>query len=600
METAGTHIAACVDGDPGFPERYRAISARDTRFDGQFFTGVKTTGIYCRPSCPALTPKPRNVVFFLTSAAAHEAGFRACRRCLPDAVPGTPEWNLRRDIAARAMRLILDGVVDRAGVPSLAAALGFTPRHLTRLLTAELGAGPLSLARAHRAQTARTLATETDLPFAAVAFAAGFTSVRQFNDTVRTVFDATPSELRARRRHRAPSTPGHPDGPGVVTSATASSDIRLTVDLPVRSPFDAAGMFAFLSARAITGVETADLTDPSRLRYARTLALPRGPAVAEVVATAQPTVPVSAPARASEPRPEPPPEPRTGPALNPCVDWAIRAHLTLTSLADAPTAIARLRRMLDLDADPHAADAVLSSDPLLEPLVAAAPGARLPGSVDAHELAVRAVIGQQISVAAAGTHLGRLVAQAGTPVQTGVPGLSALFPSAERIADAVVPVPAGTPLDPDRPLRLPRRSLTAIHDLATELAEGSLDLHLGMDPSDMRSALMSRRGIGPWTAAYITMRVLGDPDVWLPGDAALRAAARTLGCEHDLDARSAQWAPWRSYAVIRLWRANARPSPSPVPAQTQALTQTPAQPQPRRTQSHQPQSSPPQTRKDDS
>lgn len=587
MQTPRAHTAVCAEGDPGFPGRYRAISARDARFDGQFLTGVKTTGIYCRPSCPALTPKPQNVVFLLTAAAAHEEGFRACRRCLPDAVPGTPAWNLRQDVAARAMRLIEDGAVDRAGVPELARALGFTPRHLTRLLRAELGAGPLSLARAHRAQTARTLATETDLSFADVAFAAGFSSVRQFNDTVRTVFNATPSELRARRRHRAPSTTGTADGtspatgPGVGTTATASSDIRLAVDLPVRSPFDAAGMFAFLSARAITGVETADLTDPTRLRYARTLTLPRGPAVAEVVATAQPPVPGPASARAPEPRtesgPAPGHAPRTGPALSPCVDWAIRAHLTLTSLADAPTAIARLRRMLDLDADPHAADAVFSGDPLLEPLVAAAPGARLPGAVDAHELAVRAVIGQQISVAAAGTHLGRLVAQAGTPVQTGVPGLTTLFPSAERIADAVVPVPASTPLDPDRPLRLPRRSLTAIHDLATELAEGSLDLHLGMDPSDMRAALMSRRGIGPWTAAYITMRVLGDPDVWLPGDAALRAAARTLGCENDLDARSAQWAPWRSYAVIRLWRANARPSPTPAPAQTQ-----PRQPQTRK------------------
>ncbi|SMY12800.1 DNA-3-methyladenine glycosylase 2 family protein [Brevibacterium jeotgali] len=567
MQTPRTHTAVCAEGDPGFPERYRAISARDARFDGQFLTGVKTTGIYCRPSCPALTPKPQNVVFLLTAAAAHEEGFRACRRCLPDAVPGTPAWNLRQDVAARAMRLIEDGAVDRAGVPELARTLGFTPRHLTRLVTAELGAGPLSLARAHRAQTARTLATETDLSFADVAFAAGFSSVRQFNETVRDVFAATPSELRARRRHRAPPTTGTAagtgpaNGPGAGTTTTASADIRLAVDLPVRPPFDATGMFAFLSARAISGVETADLTDPGRLRYARTLALPHGSAVAEVVATAQP------------PAPGPRPGNGSGTARHPCVDWSIRAHLTLTSLADAPTAIARLRRMLDLDADPHAADAVLSADPLLEPLIAAAPGARLPGAVDAHELAVRAVIGQQISVAAAGTHLGRLVAHAGTPVQTSLPGLTALFPTPERIAEAVVPVPAGTRLDPGRPLRLPRRSLTAIHDLATDLAEGSLDLHLGMDPSDMRAALVSRRGLGPWTAAYITMRVLGDPDVWLPGDAALLTAARALGCKDDLEARSAQWAPWRSYAVIRLWRANAdRP---PTLPQTKIRPQSP-------------------------
>ena len=533
----------CAEGDAGFAERYRAISARDARFDGQFVTGVTSTGIYCRPSCPALTPKPGNVVFLLTSAAAHEAGFRACRRCLPEAVPGTPAWNLRSDVAARTMRLIGDGVVDREGVPGLARQLGFTPRHLTRLLTAELGAGPLALARAHRAQTARTLATATDLPLADIAFAAGFGSIRQFNDTIRAVFDTTPGELRARRRHPRSATssqPLAPDQPAAQDQRAATVSVRLSVDLPVREPFDAPGTFGFLAVRAVPGVEVADLTDPTQLRYGRTLSLPHGPAVAEVVATARP-------------------------ALHAC--WTVRAHLAVTSLADVPTAISRLRRMLDLDADPTGADAVLSEDPLLAPHVAAVPGVRVPGAVDPHELAVRAVIGQQISVAAARTHLGRLASHAGSPVDTAMPGLTTLFPTPAQIAEAVVPVPAGTPLDPARPLRLPRRSLATIHSLATALADGTLTLHVGRDADEMRSALVARPGIGPWTAAYITMRVLGAPDVWLPGDAALAAAGRRLQVTGDLDERSARWSPWRSYAVVRLWRTNADAAP-PLPSPT--------------------------------
>ena len=541
MEMTRTRsVAVCAPDDPGFPERYRAISARDARFDGQFITGVTSTGIYCRPSCPARTPRPDNVVFLLTAAAAHEAGFRACRRCLPEAVPGTPAWNLRSDVAARAMRLIADGVVDRDGVPGLASRLVFTPRHLTRLLTAELGAGPLALARAHRAQTARTLATETDLPLADIAFAAGFGSVRQFNDTVREVFATTPGELRLRRRRTPQPAPAQPSSAAVPSPADASPLIPLSVTLPVRLPFDADGLFGFLAARAIAGVEVADLSDPVRLRYARTLALPHGPAVAEVVAASQ-----------TSGRPT---ARFTGPG-----GWSLTAHLRLTSLADAPTAISRLRRMLDLDADPGAVDEALAGDDLLSPLIDAAPGARVPGAVDAHELAVRAVIGQQISVSAARTHLGRLVDRAGMPVRTGMPGLTALFPAAERLAEAVAPVPAATPLDPARSLRLPRRSLATVHALCSDLATGALDLHLGMDPDDLRAALQARPGIGPWTAAYVAMRVLGDPDAWLPGDAALAAAARRLGCDEDLDARSVRWAPWRSYAVVRLWSANSTP-----------------------------------------
>ncbi|WP_454086264.1 AlkA N-terminal domain-containing protein [Georgenia sp. Marseille-Q6866] len=519
--------SACAPGDPLFAERYRAIAARDTRFDGQFFTAVSSTGIYCRPSCPARTPRQENVTFYLTSAAAHAAGFRACKRCLPEAAPGTPEWDLRRDVAGRAMRLISDGVVDREGVDGLAARLGYTPRHVHRLLVTELGAAPLALARARRAQTARALLVGSALPIADVAFAAGFASLRQFNDTVREVFATTPRDLRARSEAA---------GPAPVTSAgTEAAPVRLELDLPVRQPFDARGVFRFLAARAVTGVEVAEAPDGGPVRYARTLTLPHGPGAVELVAT---------------------PSPR---------GWELRARLELTSVADIATVVARVRRMLDLDADPVAVAAALSTDPALAPLVGRTPGIRVPGAVDPHELLVRALVGQQISVAAARTHLNRLTAVAGSPYASTVPGLDRLFPTPAQIV-AHVPAPVtGAPPDPDRPLRLPARSVTAVLTAARALADGELDLHVGAAPDILQAQLLSLPGIGPWTAAYVTMRVLGDPDSWLTGDVALVAGARTLGVLEEglpgpaahrvLAERAASWAPWRSYAALHLWQA---------------------------------------------
>ncbi|MCC2308651.1 AlkA N-terminal domain-containing protein [Cellulomonas chengniuliangii] len=527
--------ARCALGDPLFSERYRAIDARDTRFDGQFFTAVSSTGIYCRPSCPARTPAPRNVTFFLTSAAAHEAGYRACKRCLPEAAPGTPDWDLRRDLAARAMRLINDGVVDREGVEGLAVRLGYTARHVHRLLIAELGAGPLALARARRAQTARSLLVGTTLPMARVAFAAGFGSIRQFNDTVQAVFAARPSELRARSAPRAGAAPAGPDGPRAdLPDATASpaAPVRLDLDLPVRQPFDAPGAFRFLAARAVSGVEAADLDD-GHLRYARTLTLPHGPGAVEVVAT--PTA----------------------------AGWRLRAALELASLADVAPAVARVRRMLDLDADPVAVDQALGADPHLAGLVARTPGIRAPGAVDPHELVVRAIVGQQISVAAARTHLSRLAAVAGETYASGFRGLDRLFPSPAQIVQRV-PEP-GEGLDPDRPLRLPRRAVEAVLATSRALADGDLDVHVGADPEALRAALVARPRIGPWTAAYVAMRVLGDPDSWLEGDVALVAGARAVGVLGDdvpaaagqrvLADRAAAWAPWRSYAAMHLWQS---------------------------------------------
>ncbi len=519
--------------DTAFAERYRAIAGRDARFDGQFFTAVRSTGIYCRPSCPARTPKPENVTFYLTSAAAHEAGYRACKRCLPEAAPGTPAWNLRRDLAGRAMRLVADGVVDREGVEGLAARLGYTPRHVHRLLVGELGAGPLALARAQRAQTARALLVGTDLRLSDVAFAAGFGSIRQFNDTVAEVFATTPSELRARRR-------GTPAAPAPLS---ADGDaVRLELALPVREPFDARGTLAFLAARAVDGVESASLDGPT-LRYARTLALPHGPGAIEVI---------------------------TGPSGG---AGRVALRLEIASLADVPVAVARVRRLLDLDADPAAVDAALSADPALAPLVAATPGIRVPGTVDPHETVVRAIVGQQISVAAARTHLSRLATAAGTPYASRIAGLTRLFPTAAQVAG-----------DDGAHLRLPARTRQAVVDVARALADGDLAVGVGDDREALAARLVARPGIGPWTAAYVAMRVTGDPDAWLDGDVALLAGARTLGLVADeaakgarhraLADRAAAWAPWRSYAAMHLWRAAAATTTRPV-------RQDPRRPDPR-------------------
>ncbi|WP_400995656.1 DNA-3-methyladenine glycosylase 2 family protein [Agromyces sp. GXQ0307] len=491
--------------------------ARDARFDGQFITGVHSTGIYCRPSCPAAPPKPTNVTFYRTAAAAHEAGLRACKRCLPDAVPGSPEWDLDDDLAARAMRLIADGVVERDGVPGLAARLGYTPRHLTRVLTAELGAGPLALARAHRAQTARALLTSTAMRVSDVAFAAGFGSIRQFNDTVRAVYERSPLELRATARARRG---GRVAAAATTASSTATDDpgspapgdagvVRLR--LPARAPFDAAGVFAWLATRALAGVESAG-TD----HYARTLALPTGPALVRLAAV------------------------HGAPALD------VEAHLS--SLADLAPLVARVRRLFDLDADAEAIDAALAADPVLAPAVAAVPGIRMPGCLDPHELVVRALVGQQVSVAAARTALTRLAAELGERVE--IDGsVRTLFPTASAIAERGGDV-----------LRGPAARIRTIVDVCGRLAAGELVVAPERERAELRADLLAVPGIGPWTAGYLAMRVTREPDELLVSDLALRNGAARLGLPSDakaLAARGAEWAPWRSYASMHLWRVAA-------------------------------------------
>jgi AraC family transcriptional regulator of adaptative response / DNA-3-methyladenine glycosylase II len=477
----------------GTEQAYRAVASRDSRFDGCFIVAVRSTGIYCRPSCPARTPKPANTVFFPTTAAAQSAGYRACRRCLPDAVPGSPEWNLRADLAGRAMRLINDGVIERSGVSGLAAQLGYSPRHLTRMLAAELGAGPLGLARARRAHSARILIETTGLNFTDIAFAAGFTSLRQFNDTIREVFATTPTDLRHQARSR-----GRPD------TGTAGV-IRLR--LPLRPPCDNAGMLDFLARRALSGME-----DAGAEHYTRALRLPNGTGIATL-------------------------------RLN---NDHVATTLRLTDLRDLGSAVARLRRLLDLDADPAAVREVLAADPALAEGITRTPGVRVPGSVDGGEILVRAVIGQQISVAAARTTTQQLVADLGEPLPQPDDGVTTLFPTPEALAANVPEVLPG-----------PRQRVEAVRRVSEALADGSLRVHPGRDESELRRELQSYPGIGPWTANYVTMRVLGAPDILLDGDLAVRQGANSLGLPSDaaaLRTHSSRWSPWRSYAGALLWR----------------------------------------------
>lgn len=516
--------------DDLFRSRYAAVHSRDNRFDGQFVTAVASTGIYCRPSCPALTPKRENVRFFLTAAAAHDAGYRACKRCLPQAAPGSPQWNLRQDLAARAMRLIEDGVMDRGGVQELSRNLGYSVRHVHRTLVAELGAGPASLARAHRAQVARSLLTGTHLSISEVGFASGFGSSRQFNSTIRELYDMTPGQIRARA---ASGRSGHYVSHSL--RGARPQPISLELDLPVRQPFDAPGSFTFLAQRAVEGVESADMSS-NQLRYARSLLLPHGPAAVQV--------------RAS---------------LGSLGEWTLRLTCELSSLADIGPAVQRVRRLLDVDADPVAVDSALAGDPHLGPLVQRTPGVRLIGTVDAQEYLVRAIVGQQISVKAARTHLCRLVRQWGDSVQSSFPGVQMLFPSAARIAEGLKKASeAYEPADPNRPLRLPRRSVQTVQRAAEDIAEGKLALHSGMEPDAVRDQLLSIPGVGPWTAAYLGLRVFGDPNVWMTGDVALLAGAEQVGllgpdlttsaAHRKLAEHATQWAPWRSYAAMHLWQ----------------------------------------------
>ena len=470
---------------------WRAAQAEDPRFDGWIIVGVTSTGIYCRPSCPARTPKRENVRFFSTAAAAQAAGLRACKRCRPDASPGSPEWDRRGDAVGRAMRLIADGVVDREGVGGVATRLGYTERHLHRLLVGVVGVGPLGLARAQRAQTARILLQTTMMAIAEVALAAGFGSVRQFNATIREVFAMSPTELRARVRRE----------PDVV-----EGDGGVALRLPYRAPLDAPGLLDYLARRAVPGIEHVRAGV-----YTRSLRLPHGSATVQL-------------------RP---------------ADGHLGVRFAVDDPRDLATAVHRCRALLDLDSDPAAVTDAFGTDPLLGPLRRRSPGMRVPGTVDGPELAVRAVLGQQVSLAAAATVAGRLVAGHGQPLKRPLDEVTHTFPDAAALAAIDL-----------RALPMPAARGRALTVLATRLATGELTLDAGADRDEARRRLLEVPGVGPWTAEYVAMRALRDPDAFLASDLGIHHALR----RHGFDGRPAVaerlsqgWRPYRAYAVIHLW-----------------------------------------------
>jgi AraC family transcriptional regulator of adaptative response / DNA-3-methyladenine glycosylase II len=467
---------------------YRALRSRDRRFDGRFFVAVKTTGIYCRPICPARTPKLGNIHFFPCAAAAEEAGFRPCLRCRPETAPGTPAWNGTPAVVERALRLLGRGALDEAGVDALAERLGMGSRHLRRLFRRYLGAGPLAVARTERLHFARRLIDETDLPVTRIALASGFGSVRQFNHAFSKTFRQPPTALR----RRPAAARGTPDG--------------YSLRLAFRAPFDWGALLAFHAARAIPGVEAVE--DGT---YRRTI----------VLGEASGTLRVSA-------------EPR---ALR--VDVALPATDRLFEVA------ARVRRMFDLDADPERIAAELRRDALLASRFRRRPGLRLPGAWDPFECAVRAIVGQQVTVRAATTIAGRIAEAFGRPLADGGGPVRIVFPDARALREA--------PLE--RAGVIAARA-EAIRALAATVADGTLALDGTLATEDAVDRLRALPGIGDWTAQYIALRALGEPDAFPAGDLGLRKAAGNGAgplSEQALLARAEAWRPWRGYAALHLW-----------------------------------------------
>ncbi|MCZ6463417.1 MAG: helix-turn-helix domain-containing protein [Proteobacteria bacterium] len=478
---------------------YRALASRDARFDGRFFTGVKTTGIYCRPICPARTPKRSNVRFFACAAAAAEAGFRPCLRCRPEASPGTPAWAGTSASVSRALRLIDEGALDRGGIEDLAARMGMGERHLRRLFDTHLGASPVAVAQTRRIHFAKKLLDETDLPMSEVAFGAGFSSIRRFNAAIRSTYGRSPTEMRKRRR------------PGLRAGAGANLELRLAY----RSPFDWNALVDYLAARAIPGVEAA-----SRESYRRSVNIDGCTGVLEV-------------------RPDPD-------AANGGLVLSIPAG---TSRALGPT-VERVRRIFDLGADPAAIAAHLSRDRTLAPTLKRHPGLRVPGAWDGFELAVRAILGQQVSVARATELAGKLAGTFGRPLPEPEEGISWIFPPPEVLAEVDI---AGLGL-------MPGVRAEAIRGLAAAVRDGELHLDEPLVRETALEALTSLPGIGPWTAEYVAMRALREPDAFPASDLGLRRAAspsrgsRGIVPARELGERAEAWRPWRAYAAMALWQ----------------------------------------------
>ena len=470
----------------------RAVKSRDARFDGRFFTGVTSTGIFCRPVCPANTPREENCTFFANAAAAIEAGFRPCLRCRPEAAPGGPAWNGTSTTVNRAMRLINEGALDEMGVDHLAARLGIGERHLRRLFIEHVGVGPKAVAQTRRVLFAKKLINETTLPLTEIALAAGFGSIRRFNSTFQKLYGKPPRDLRRL---------------GQETSGSNGSSLNLK--LALRPPYDAEQVFGFLKSRAIEGVEVVE--DGA---YKRTISLNGHSGILKV---------------------------RHGAEEN-CLSLSV----DLDDTASLKTIVERTRRLFDVDADSAAINAHLSQDPILAPSIKARPGLRVPGCWDVFEIAVRAVLGQQVSVAAARTFAGRLADTFGEPLApASSEALNRIFPTAERLAGADLTT-----------IGLTGKRAESLNVMARAFADGTLALEQAEDADAIEARLTSLPGIGPWTARYICLRAFGEPDAFPSGDLgllnALKAHGETLSIK-ELDQRAESWRPWRAYAALHLW-----------------------------------------------
>ncbi|MGI8847366.1 MAG: Ada metal-binding domain-containing protein [Candidatus Dormibacteria bacterium] len=467
--------------DEEFERRYQAVLSRDARFDGSFVTAVTSTGVFCRPVCPSRTPRRENVRFYATAQAARSAGFRACKRCVPE-----PAVAIGGAGGEPALALIADGSAD-GGVGAVARRLHIGERQLHRRVARAVGVSPLRLAQSRRVQTARALLETTVLPITEVAFSSGFRSVRQFNDTLRSEFHCAPSAIRSA---------GTAPGPGG----------WFHVRLRVRPPHDTARLLSFLGTRAIVGIETWDGSI-----YRRVLRTRGGSAVIELQGGGE----------------------------------AVQLRARVDNVGDLGEVVQRSRHIIDADADPGVIAERLGVDPLLGPSVAAAPGLRLPGAADAFEIMVRAVLGQQVTVAGARTLAGRIVARHGTALAEPHGGITHVFPDAQTLDGAEL---SG--------LGLTGRRIDSLHALAAAVTEGKLDV--GGPAAVIDAGLQRLPGFGPWTRSYIAMRALGDPDAFPAGDLGLRRALERAGVHASvraLEERSQAWRPWRAYAALHLWNS---------------------------------------------
>jgi len=470
---------------------YRALQTRDKRFDGKFFTGVLTTGIFCRPICPARTPKKQNCQFYPTAAAAMDAGLRPCLRCRPEAAPGSPAWNGVATTVARALRLIDDGVLDEMGVHGLAERLGVSTRHLSRLFAEHLGASPFSVARSQRILLAKKLISETDLPLSQIAIHSGFNSVRRFNDALKKTYRRTPSELRRN------------------ASAAPTEIDSIKIKLAYRPPYAWNQVSGFLQTRAIPGVE-----EVGPWGYRRSIRLGGKPSIVEAI-----------PDTTSD---------------------QLKVKFTLNDVGSLQSAVNKIRVLFDLDVDCEPIHQQFSADPILVKHVKKNPGLRVPGAWDVFELSVRAILGQQISVAAASTFAGRLVQKFGHPLKVSVPtSTTHLFPLPEELANEDLTV-----------IGLPRKRAESITGLARGFPNTMIKIDRARSLEEVEQVLCQLPGIGPWTAQYIAMRALGYPDAFPVGDLGLIRSLKALNPKADSNALSKHaehWRPWRAYAAMHLW-----------------------------------------------